>query len=317
VARVARSSSAALEARTLRALLVYNPSATTTNGGVLRAITASLSAELKLDVESTQYRDHAGTLAAAAVREGYDVLVALGGDGTLNEVVQSLALTPVKLALLPGGSANVFARTLGLGSDPVAATQALLHRLREGQERTVNLGTANDRLFTFCAGWGYDAEVVRMVDERPRRKRTMRQATFLWCGALAQLAGRAAWRGVTLTTGGDPPLGGLSNVICCNTDPYTYLGPLPGRLCPAARLEGGLDVTALTRARLADLVRLATAALTSDRVPALPYVRTWHDRSRYALTSDRPLPLQVDGEFVGHTDELVLRAVPRALTVIA
>ncbi len=300
-----------------RALLVVNPWTRSATRRILSTISAVLGAELKLDVETTARRDHAGELAAAAVDDGYDVVVVLGGDGTLNEVVQSLAFTPVRLGILPGGSTNVFARLLGLGRDPIAATEALLRRLRSGQERTVNLGRANHRLFTFCAGWGYDAEVVRMVDGRPRMKRAMRQATFLYCGLLAKLAGRADVRAVALDTPGEPVTADLGNVVCCNADPYTYLGRLPGRVCPDADLDAGLDVTALTTARLGPLIRVTATALTSDRVPQLPEVRNWHDRSRYTLTSPTPLPFQVDGEFGGHVTELTLRSVPQALRVVA
>jgi len=88
-------------------------------------------------------------------------------------------------------------------------------------------------------------------------------------------------------------------------------------MCPDAELAAGLDVTALTRARLTDLVRLAITALTSDRVPGLPFTAAWHDRARYELTSAAPLPLHVDGEVAGEFDHLVLRSVPRALTVVA
>lgn len=301
----------------MRALLLYNPNATTTTPAVLESITAALSAELKLDAEATKRANHAGYLAAGAVDEGYDVVVVLGGDGTLNEVIQGLARTPVKLGLLPGGSTNVFARILGIPRDPVAATTELLRRLRAGEERTVNLGMANERFFAFCAGWGYDAEVVRMVEQRRRMKRRLRQATFLWCGTLALLRGRASATGVRLVTGDLPAVEGLGTTVCCNADPYTYLGPLPSRMCPDAELETGLDVTCLTRGRVPDLVRLAATALTSDRVPDLPFTAAWHDRARYELTSTEPLALHVDGEVAGEFDRLVLRSVPRALTVVA
>lgn len=301
----------------MRALLLYNPNATTTTPAALARIRTALSSEMKLDVEATRQRGHATELARGAVDEGYDVCVALGGDGTVNETLQGLALTPVRLAVLPGGSANVFARILGLGRDPVAATAGLLRRLREGEDRTVNLGVANDRFFAFCAGFGYDADVVRMVDERPRMKRLVRQVTFLWCGAVSLAAGRAATPRVTLTSGAAPPVRGLGTTVCCNADPYTFLGPLPGRMCPEADLDAALDVTALTRSGFPDLVRVAATALTGDRVPQLPRVSTWHDRDRYELTSAAPLPLHVDGEYTGETDRVVLRTVRRAVTVVA
>lgn len=301
----------------MRALLVINPMTRSATRAVLGPVTGMLSAELKLDVAVTTAPRHAAELAQRAVDEGYELVVALGGDGTLNEVVQAVARTPVRLGILPGGSTNVFARLLGLGRDPVRAAGALLTHLRTGRERVVNLGEANGRVFTFCSGWGYDAEVVRMVHGRPRMKRAVRQATFVYCGALAKIAGRADVSGVTVAADDAPPVSGLGNVVCCNADPYTYLGRLPSRMCPSADVEGGLDLTSLTRARTIDLLRLAATALTTDRVPDLPTVRTWHDHAAYTLTSPRPLPFHVDGEYVATTTTLHLRTLPDALTVVA
>lgn len=300
----------------MRGLLVYNPNATTTNAAVTDVIARALSAELKLEVEATKRRDHAGYLAAGAVHEGFDVVVALGGDGTLNEVVQGVAKTSTKLALIPGGSTNVFARSLGLPDDAVEATSIVCRKLRDGEDRTVSLGMANGRYFTFCAGWGLDAEIVRMVERRAMLKRTVRQATFLWCGLLAYLGGGA--RGdITVRADGDDPVTGLRTVVCCNADPYTYLGARPGRMCPEADLAGALDVTGLTRARFHDLARVTWTALTSDEVPDLPRVRTWHDRARYTLDAAEALPLHVDGELLGVVPSLTLTSVPEALTVVA
>jgi diacylglycerol kinase family enzyme len=121
---------------------------------------------------------------------------------------------------------------------------------------------------------------------------------------------------VTLHTAGEAAVDGLRTAVCCNADPYTFLGPMPARLCPKASLDGGLDVTALTRTGYVDLLRVARRALTTDRVAELPQVRTWHDRSGYTLSSSRPLPLQVDGEFVGETRSVELRRAERALTVV-
>lgn len=301
----------------VRALLVYNPNATTTTPAVIDAIVETLSAELKLEVEATKRRGHAGYLAAGAVHEGYDVVIALGGDGTLNEVVQGVARTPVRVAVLPGGHTNVFARMIGLPNNPVRASQDVLRSLSEGRERRISLGVANDRYFVFCAGFGYDAEVVRMVEARPRMKHTLRYATFLWCGLLAKMGGHADRGRVTMHTDGTAPANGLRSVVCCNADPYTFLGPLPARLCPQARLERGLDLTALTSAGYVDLLRIARRALTSNRVAELPEVKTWHDREGYTLSSEHPLALQVDGEFIGHVDRVEMRMAEHALTVVS
>lgn len=302
----------------MRALLLYNPNATTTNPAVRDVIAKALSAELKLEVAPTKRRDHASYLAAGAVHEGHEVVLALGGDGTVNEVLQGVAGTDVRLGIIPGGSTNVWARALGLPNDPVEATAALLRRLRQRQDRVVNLGTANGRYFGFTAGFGYDAEVVRAVERRYRLKRTVRQVSFLYCGLLTHLFGydrRAA--DITVTTGDGQRLGGLRSVVCCNSTPYTFLGPYAALLCPDADLDLGLDLTALQRLSTIGLLRLTRTAFTSGNVDALPWVHTWHDQTRYELCNPAPLPLQLDGDFVGLTDRVRLDSVPRALTVVA
>ncbi len=306
----------------MRALLLYNPNATTTTPAVTDVIARALAAELKLDVEATKRRNHAGYLAAGAVHEGYETVVALGGDGTVNEVMQGVAGTDVRLAIIPGGSTNVWARTLGLPNDAVAATAAVLASLRRREERRVNLGTANGRWFGFTAGYGYDAEVVRFVERRYRLKRAVRQASFVYCGAQAYRAGagsRLPWRAVDigLTVDGEEQAAGLRSAVCCNSNPWTFLGPRPAQMCPDADLDRGLDVTGLTTISLARIARLARTTLTSAGVGRLRWVRLWHDRPAYDLWSAQPLPLQVDGDFVGEATHVALRSVPDALTVVA
>ncbi|MDQ3537815.1 MAG: diacylglycerol kinase family lipid kinase [Actinomycetota bacterium] len=306
----------------MRALLLHNPNATTTTPAVTDVIARALSAALKLDVEATKRRDHASFLAAGAVHEGYEVVVVLGGDGTVNEALQGLAGTDVRLAILPGGSTNVWARTLGLPNDAVEATSLLLSRLRKREDRRVNLGSANGRYFGFTAGFGYDAEAVRYVERRYRLKRAVRQASFLWSGALAYrggAGGRHPWRkaDITLSVDGAEPVRGLKSVVCCNCNPFTFLGDWPAQMCPDADLDKALDVTALTRISFLGLARIARTALTSAGVGRLRSVRLWHDQPAYELDSATPLALQVDGDYIGETSRVRLRSVPAALHVIA
>jgi diacylglycerol kinase family enzyme len=302
----------------VRALLVHNPNATTTTTAVTDVITRALSAELKLDVESTKRREHAAYLAAGAVHEGYEVVIALGGDGTANEVLQGVAGTPVKLALIPGGSTNVWARSLGLPNDAVEATSVVLRKLRDGEDRVVNVGRANGRWFGFNVGFGFDAEAVRLVEQRARMKRTVRQATFLYCGLRAQLSGfgRKASE-VTVQPDDGEAVGGLRSAVCCNADPFTFLGPRPARLCPEADWDLGLDVTALTSLSTPALLRVVQTALTSGAMHHRRSVRMWHDQTGYTITAAEPLPLQLDGDYIGQTDRVRLESVARALTVVA
>lgn len=309
-------------ARPMRGLLLYNPNATTTNVRVTDAIARRLSTDLKLHVEATKRRDHASFLAAGAVHEGYEVVFALGGDGTANEVMQGIAGTDVRLAIIPGGSTNVWARSLGLPNDALAATDVICTKLRNRSERRVNLGTANGRYFGVNAGFGYDAEVVRYVERRYRLKRAVRQASFIYSGMLAfqgGAAGQHRWSkaNITLTVNGSETVENVRSAVCCNASPYTYFRQWPAQLCPGADLDAGLDMTALMKLSLPSLLRLARTALSSDEVGKLRSTRLWHDRQRYILSSSTPLALQVDGDFVGETTQVELVSVPRALTLVA
>lgn len=302
----------------MRALLVHNPNATTTTPAVTDVIARALSAECKLEVAPTKRRGHAGYIAAGAADEGFDVVVALGGDGTVNEVIQGLAHTPVALAVIPGGSTNVWARSLGLPNDPVEATSRVLALLATRTTRRVNLGTANGRFFCFSAGYGYDAAVVRAVERRRRLKRTVRQASYLFSGVteLARTYGRRR-PGITVELPGAAPQEGCRSVVCCNTSPYTYLGPWPAHLCPPTDLDGDLALTGMSKLSLVTLARVARAALTGGDVGALRAARVWSGVETVELTSAEPLPLQLDGDYVGDHTRVGLRSAPRALSVVA
>jgi diacylglycerol kinase family enzyme len=301
----------------VRALLVYNPNATTTTPAVIEVIAAALGQELKLDVEATKRRHHASYLAAGAVHEGYEVVFALGGDGTMNEVLQGVAGTPVRLGIIPGGSTNVWARTLGLPPDAVEATSVLLHKLADREERTVNLGVANGRYFGFNCGFGFDAEAVRFVERRYRLKRTVKQASFLYCGALAYFNGYNRKTEIRVTVDGVEHDEVLRTAICCNSNPYTYLSSMPAQLCPDVELDGGLDLLGVTSMSLPRVLRLVRTVLTSTHVDALSFTRLWHDHEAITLHADRALPLQLDGDFVGETEELRLRIARQGVTLIA
>ena len=302
----------------MRALLLYNPTATTTTSAVTDVITRALASELDLEAVPTKRRNHAGFLAAGAADEGYDVVVVLGGDGTVNEVVQGIATTRVALAVIPGGSTNVLARSLGLPNDAIAATGVVLRKLTAGHVRRVNLGVANDRYFTFHAGYGWDAEVVRQVEQRYHLKRTVRQATFVWCSLLAYTVAPGVRRAtVAVTLGDSERLADQRWVVCANARPYTYLGAREAQLCPVADLDRDLGVFAMSRLSVSAILRVASTALTSEDVGQRRFVELRADVSELTCEADRPLPLQLDGDFVGETTTVAFRTARDALSVVA
>ena len=159
----------------MRALLIVNPKATTTSARSRDVIAGALRSEVTLELGYTRRRGHARALAGDAASNDVELVVALGGDGTVNEVVNGLMSVPEEirpaLAVVPGGSTNVFVRALGLPREWSEATGVLLQALREGRSRSIGLGMADDRYFTFCAGLGLDAAVVRRVEAARRRGR--------------------------------------------------------------------------------------------------------------------------------------------------
>ncbi len=302
----------------MRALLLYNPTATTTNAAVIDVITRALGSALRLEAVPTKRRNHAGFLAAGAADEGYEVVIVLGGDGTVNEVIQGIATTGVALAVIPGGSTNVLARSLGLPNEPIAATTAILRCLADDRVRSVNLGLANERYFAFHAGFGFDAEVVRQVEQRYHLKRTVRQASFVWCTVRAYVGSPNVRRArIVVRTADNPLLSAQRWVVCANARPYTYLGSRAADLCPLADISADLALTGLSRLSVSAILRVARTALTSSNIGHLRFVDVLSDLPEVSCEADRPLPLQLDGDFVGVTTSVEFRSARDALRVVA
>ncbi|CAM5658694.1 Diacylglycerol kinase OS=Streptomyces aurantiogriseus OX=66870 GN=GCM10010251_78510 PE=4 SV=1 [Streptomyces aurantiogriseus] len=297
----------------------------------------ALASEMKLEAVTTEYRGHARDLGRqAAQSEDIDMVVALGGDGTINEVVNGLLHAgpdPERLpglAVVPGGSTNVFARALGLPNDPVEATGALLDALREGSERTVGLGLTSgtpgtedeavpSRWFTFNAGLGFDAGVVGRVEQHRERGKKSTHALYVR-QAVRQLLGEPQRRhgSITLERPGAEPVTDLVLSIVCNTAPWTYLGNRPVYASPKASFDTALDVFGLSRLSTAAVVRYGTQLLTSspERGPQGKHAVSLHDLDRFTLHSKVPLPLQMDGDHLGLRTSVTFTGVRRALRVI-
>lgn len=310
----------------MRALLVVNPQATSTSALVRDVIAQALAGQVKVDVAVTDHRGHAASLARCAAREGYGAVVVHGGDGTVNEVVNGLmsssdpaapAAERPALAIVPGGSTNVFARGAGYPSDPIEATGSILDALRNGRRRRVGLGQAGDRWFTFCAGIGYDADVIARVEEH--RAAGHRSTHALYVRSALMVFFRNLDRSdpaLTVSLPGEEPIDGVHLAIICNTSPWTFLGNRPLQPCPEASFDSGLDLLAPRKLTVATTLRhVAQLMSTSPRMRGRHLV-TRHDLKELTLTSSRPLSFQVDGDYLGDIDRLTLRSVPEALDVV-
>jgi diacylglycerol kinase family enzyme len=304
----------------MRALLVVNPKASTTSARARDVLAHALASELKLDVAETNHRNHATELAAQAARDGLDVVVALGGDGTVNEVVNGLLLEGVRaeapaLAVVPAGRTNVFARALGLPNSAVEATGVLLQSLLEDRRRRIGLGRADGRWFTFNAGLGVDAGAVRRVEAARHKGRTATQGRYVKAALQEFYFGSQRRSELTLTRPGEEPIE-LALALVCNTDPWTYLGNRPVRPCPDATFETGLDVMGLRGSRTMSTLRTLSHILAKDGHPHGKQVVALHDVPELTLTAATPLPFQVDGDLVGDREVVHLESVPAALDVM-
>ena len=305
----------------MRALLVVNPKATATTARARDVLAHALASETLLEVAQTKARGHAIELGHRARVEGFDLVVALGGDGTVNEVVNGLLQdgpdpdVPA-LAVVPGGSTNVFARALGLPDSAVEATGEVLEALASGARRTIGLAKADERWFTFCAGLGLDATVVRRVEHRRADGRRATPSLFVR-EAVTQFFTDEDRKHppLTLTREGHDPER-LALALICNTAPWTYLRRRPVLPCPDASFDGGLDVFGLRRLRTFTTLRYVRQILSKN--PHLEGRKTLslHDVERFTLTSDGPLPFQVDGDDLGERTKVTFEAIPRALTVL-
>lgn len=312
--------------RVMRALLVVNPTATATTPAMRDVLTEALRNGVKLDVVETTGRGHAISLARQASDDGLDVVVALGGDGTVNEVVNGLlsqgpqAGLPA-LAVVPGGSTNVFSRALGQPATPVEATAALLTALRNGRRREIGLGVARlpgltDRWFTFCAGLGLDAEVVRKVDDKRAGGSRATPGLFVRQAVRHFFTDAQRRRSeVTLSVPGRAPEQ-IAMALVCNTRPWTYLGPRPVVPCPDAGFDTGLDLFALRGLGTTPMLRHLRQILSTRPRPRGRAVVGLHDADAFTLCAERPMAVQVDGDDLGDHAQVEFRSVPRALRVL-
>ncbi|HVF06065.1 MAG TPA: diacylglycerol kinase family protein [Frankiaceae bacterium] len=301
----------------MRAVLVFNPKATATNARVRDVLKRALESDLKLDVVETKRRGHAIDAARQAAADGVELVVVLGGDGTVNEVVNGIAGSPTELAVVPGGSTNVFARALGLSASPVDATSEILDALRSGSRRRVNLGVVNGRYFTFCAGVGIDAEVVRVVERHRRNGRKATPALYVRSAVSHYYLGTERQQpSITIERPGAEPEEGLFNVIVANGSPWTYFGTRAVNPCPEADFDGGLDVLAMRKLKTVSTLRVVRQMFATQNHLKSRAAFQLHDVDEFTIRSDRPLAYQLDGDYLGEIEELAFRSLPDALSVV-
>ena len=269
-----------------------------------------------VEVVETNRRGHATRFAHDAARRGVDVVIGYGGDGTLNEVATGIAGTDTALGVLPGGSTNVFARTLGMPNDPLRAVEHLIAGLERPSER-IGLGRVNGRYFCFHTGIGFDAAVVEQVERHGSLKRWLGHPLFVYAGLSTWIRGydrdRPHFR--VSGDGGDPVDDGFFTIVL-NTNPYTYLGNRALDLSPAATLEQPLVAITFTTMRATAILGSLAGALRGGGVKPSGHLDVRTHVRELLVENDRPFPYQVDGDALGDTNRLAFEYVPEAIDLV-
>lgn len=308
----------------MRAVLVVNPAATTTSDAVRDVIAAALSSSLDLEVIHTTSRNDAVDIARQAAFNNVEILLALGGDGTVNELANGLMsegpqLSGPILGAIPGGNANVFTRNMGFPADPVEATARILDSIEQQRFQSVGVGKLStdtfSRFFLFNAGIGLDAAVLARMESRRSRGKSASDASYAAL-AIDELFRRTDRRHPALTItandGEEHPDAHLALIV--NIAPWSYLGSRPLNPTPHAGLDTALDVYAPTSLNGLGVARMARSLLRSGSEPH--DVITLHNQPRIGFVTTRPLWIQADGEALGEATSMTVEHIPHALRVM-
>ena len=313
----------------MRAVLIVNPNATSTTPAGRDLLAHALESRVGLVVTHTDHRGHAIEIAEAAKRDGTDVIIVHGGDGTVNEVVNGLlgkpgpdrpaADTLPAVAVVPGGSANVFARALGISPDPIEATNQLIDLLgaHRGAWRRIGLMDCVERWAVFTAGMGVDGDVVAAVEAQRAKGRKVTAGRYIRIAVREMLGSVRDEPLLTVHLPDREPVSGVHFAFVSNASPWTYANARPVWTNPDTTFETGLGVFAVTTMNVAANLLVVRRMLSKKarikgkhliREDNLPWVR---------ITSAEPIACQVDGDFLGMRDDMTFTAVPQALAVVA
>ena len=319
--RLAEAAEQDGRAQRKRMLVVVNPYATTVSARLRNLVVAALHKRYDVEAIDTQARDHATLLGREAAGEGYDVIVAFGGDGTVNEVANGLAGCATPLSCLPGGATNVLCKLLGIPGDIVDATEHLLAMADDWSPRRIDLGTANGRAFTYASGFGLDASVVKRIEQSPKLKaHRLREYFFVYAAVETTL--RHYVRNpprMEVHVGGE--LDGSICTLVQNGEAFTYLDDKPIYVAEGGALDSGtLAGVALRGVKPHDVPPIALRLLSPKRsVVGHRQIHAFCDVAELRCVSadGRPIPLHVDGDHIGDVTETVFGVRPGALGVVS
>ena len=297
------------------ALLIVNPTAGRLTDAARAEVAAGLGRSFDLEVFSTTAREVAIEIARDAATAGIPLVIAYGGDGHVNEVANGVAGTTSSLGIIPGGTMNVFARSLDIPLDATAAVERLRYRAAS-EPRMVGLGVMNERYFTFSAGCGFDAEAAELVERDISKKRRFGEIYFYW-SAFRVLTGSYRHRKPTMLLRGPFGVVPVAMAVACNTGPYAYLGGRAIELTPDVRLDGGLDIFGLRTMRMEAFPMYAWRCLVSGDLVHHKDAFYASDLPTFELSASEPFHRHVDGEPLPLADHVTFRFEPDILRVVA
>jgi diacylglycerol kinase family enzyme len=298
-----------------KVVLIANPKAGGMGSGLVDQAAAALVGDFSLEVSETSGRDAGTRLAHEALAGGADAVAVLGGDGTVNEVAQALVNSDAALGIIPAGTTNVMARAIGIPEDVTEASRYLAARIDANSRTRINVGRIEDRYFLFGAGMGLDAEVIRLVEERPDRKQKFGHFFFLKEALATARRHRGAEPTIAMTVDGGRQEMVLLALIA-NAGPFTYFGSRPLHVFPYVRLHEGLDAFGLSRLGRGTVPRLAWAFFVSRSHVRWSNSSYFHDVQTVELRAGSHLPVEVDGDYIGEWDHVTISLVPHALDLL-
>ncbi|MFE7797732.1 diacylglycerol/lipid kinase family protein [Nocardia sp. NPDC057440] len=310
----------------MRTLLIVNPNATSTTPATRDLLAHALESRTQLTVAHTQHRGHAAELAQWASTNQMDLIVVHGGDGTVNETINGFLPLPElndgqawlpRLGVIPGGSANVFARALGISPDPVTATNQLIDLLTLDRDRKIGLGIADDRWFTFSAGVGLDADVCEAIDASRADGRAATPGHYVRTTVRQFFRAKGKEPSVRIEIPGHAPVDGVHYAFVTNASPWTYLNSTPVHTNPGTTFETGLGVFAVRSMAVVPTLLLARQLLATDGDPKSRNLFREDDVPSVRIVAAEPIGLQIDGDFIGKRNMVDFTAVPDVLDVVA
>lgn len=310
----------------MRAVLIVNPNATSTTPAGRDLLAHALESRVDLTVVHTDHRGHAIEIGQKAAADDTDVVIVHGGDGTVNEVVNGILghsgpAAQTAVGVVPGGSANVFARSLGISPDPLEATNQLVDLLSSYKRgvpwRRIGLMDCGERWAVFTAGLGLDGDVVAAVEAQRARGRKVSAGRYIRVAVREALVSARKPPTLTLHLPDREPVPGVHFAFVSNSSPWTYANSRAVWTNPTTTFDTGLGVFATTSMNVWDNLKL-----TRQMLSPTPHLQARHliredDLPWLRVTSDTPVSCQIDGDFIGLRETVTFTSVPDALNVVA